>query len=458
MDADSLQQQVTAAAQELGVPGVAVGVHQVGEQLHAVHGVTSVEHPLPVDAGTLFGLGSIGKTFTATAVMRLVDEGRVELHERVRTYVPELRLRDERVAEQVTVLQLLNHTAGWEGDAMPDTGEGDDAVQRYVATLAGATQHAPLGGEPSYNNAALVLAGRVVEQVTGEPYDRALRTLVLDPLGLGDTVISLNDLLTRRVAAGHTRRADGLLTVVRPWSSARAELAAGGRIAATAADQLAWARFHMGDGRAPDGTRVLSAEALAQMQRETSAGPTQRYGIVWMLRDAGGVAIVEHSGSENGHHALLSMVPERDWAISILTNAGPAGQELRTRVARWARAAFLGVTEQAPEPLALDQATLVPYAGRYATDEQAIEVAVAGSRLALAPVPPTGAAAPPPEATSEELPPPFHAGLVGDDRFVVVDGPYGGMQGHFVRGADGAIAGLHLGRLARRVVETNEER
>src|SRR5438067_12223737 len=111
-----LQDQVTALADELAVPGVAVGVLHEGEEHYAFHGVTSIENPLPVDESTLFQFGSTGKTFTSTAIMRLVEQGKVSLDAPVRTYVPELRLKDEDVARSVTVLQLLNHTAGRPGD------------------------------------------------------------------------------------------------------------------------------------------------------------------------------------------------------------------------------------------------------------------------------------------------------------------------------------------------------
>ena len=95
-----------------------------GREIDACHGVTSVDNPLPVDQDTLFVLGSVTKTYTATALMRLVAESRVELKAPVRRYIPELRLPDEQTAAQVTVLNLLNHTSGLGWDLLIDTGEG----------------------------------------------------------------------------------------------------------------------------------------------------------------------------------------------------------------------------------------------------------------------------------------------------------------------------------------------
>jgi CubicO group peptidase (beta-lactamase class C family) len=142
-DAGFLQQWVADAAQRLAVPGVAVGVYHWGEEHYACHGVPSVENPLPVDADTLFQCGSTTKTFTATAIMRLVDQGRLELDTTVRSYLPELRPQDNDVANRVTVLQLLKHTAGWSGDVFDSTGDGDDAVARFVEVMAKVEQDTP---------------------------------------------------------------------------------------------------------------------------------------------------------------------------------------------------------------------------------------------------------------------------------------------------------------------------
>jgi CubicO group peptidase (beta-lactamase class C family) len=93
---DTLSEFVGATATKFGIPGVAVSVWADGREVYACHGVTSVDNPLPVDWDTLYVLGSVTKTYTATALIRLVAEGRVELDASVRQYVPELRLADER--------------------------------------------------------------------------------------------------------------------------------------------------------------------------------------------------------------------------------------------------------------------------------------------------------------------------------------------------------------------------
>jgi CubicO group peptidase (beta-lactamase class C family) len=117
------------------------GRHLCGGEEHLVgYGTTSVEHPLPVEADTLFQIGSISKTFTATAIQRLVHQGRLDLNVPIRSYLPNLSLADETATERVNLGHLLTHTAGFQGDHFPDTGDGDDALARYVAGMVDLSQ------------------------------------------------------------------------------------------------------------------------------------------------------------------------------------------------------------------------------------------------------------------------------------------------------------------------------
>ena len=131
-----LGQFVAELAGKLRVPGVAVGTWADGEETYSCNGVTSLDNPLPVNQDTMFVLGSVSKPFTATALMCLVAEGRVALDGPVRRYVPELALADAGASERITVLQLLNHTAGFATHLGVDTGEGDGALAEYVAAMA----------------------------------------------------------------------------------------------------------------------------------------------------------------------------------------------------------------------------------------------------------------------------------------------------------------------------------
>jgi CubicO group peptidase (beta-lactamase class C family) len=453
-----LQSKLEELATQLEVPGVAVGVYLNGEEQYAFHGVTSIENPLPVDENTLFQFGSTGKTYTATAIMRLVERGEVDLNAPVRTYLPDLRLKDEDTARKVTVLQLLNHTAGWSGDFMENTGDGDDSLERYVEKMADIEQVTPLGTTVSYNNASLSVAGLIIARLTGKTYEQAIRELLFEPLGLDNSYFFTNEIMTRRFAVGHTQHPDGTITIARPWALPRGNAPAGG-ISSNAADQIKWARFHLGDGRGPDGSTVLSRDSLELMKKPTfemvGSAIGDYIGISWLMRDVDGVRLVGHGGTTNGQHSSFEMVPEKDFAIAILTNSGPNGAQLYGELERWALEAYIGVVDKDPETIRLGDGELAEYEGTFETiAAEARLTAKDGGLVVEVEVKPEMLATL--HEAGEEVPeqPPIPIGILPPpgDRYIVTDGPAKGMKGYFVRGPSGEIEAVHLGgRLATRV-------
>jgi CubicO group peptidase (beta-lactamase class C family) len=452
---DMLSDLVEATAARFGVPGVAVGVWADGRETFACHGVTSVDNPLPVDEDTVYLLGSVTKTYTATALMRLVADGRVELDAPVRRYVPELVLADERAAAEVTVSNLLDHTSGLGWRLIADTGEGDDALAAYVARLAELELIAAPGTRASYSQAGYDLAGRIVEKVTGRTYERAVASLLFEPLGLSHTFFARDDVMTRRFVVGHNPDEDGTLAIARTWRNWRADNPGGG-IASSASDQLRWARFHLGDGRAEGGARVLPAEVLRRMQEPTVAlrGSSlgDAIGIGWFLRDVDGVRTVGHAGSSNGQFAELQIVPERGFAVVSLANAGPGGIPFNQAVVRWAMETCVGVAERVLEPLPFDEARAREIVGSYENEVMTFTVATDGPGLRM-----EIRIRPEIRAASENELPPDPAALAlgllpGDaDGYVITGGEYEGQRGFFTRDESGAVVAVDLGgRVARR--------
>jgi CubicO group peptidase (beta-lactamase class C family) len=456
MSDDRLSDFVEATATRFGIPGVAVGVWADGREVYACHGVTSIDNPLPVDQDTVFILGSVTKTFTATALMRLVAEEKVDLNAPVRRYVPELKLTDEQAAKKMTVLHLLNHTSGLDWRVDIDSGEGDDALAREVAKLAAVTLIAAPGTRASYSQAGFSLVGRIIEKTTGQTYEQAVASLVFDPLGLSHSFFARDDVMTRRFAVGHNRDEDGRLSIARPWRHWRSNNPGGG-LASSVADQLRWARFHLADGRAENGTRVLPAKVLQQMKEQTvalrgsSLGDT--FGICWFLREVDGVHTVGHGGSAHGQFAELLMVPERNFAVVSLSNANPDGVPFNQSVVRWALQNYLGLIDRDPEPLPFDAMRAQEIVGSYQNDFMTLtmETDRAGMRIAIKIRPEIRAGA------KAELPPdpePADLGLLPGykDEYIITKGAYKGQRGFFTREASGVITGVDLaGRLFSRV-------
>lgn len=133
--------------------------------------------------------------------------------------MPELRLADEEAAAAVTVLHLLDHTSGPDWNLI-DTDEEDRSLAGFVAEVSRLTLLAA-PARPSYSQAAYDLAGRVVEKVRGMPFEKAVASLLLEPIGLSDTCFDLDDVVTRTYALGYNRGQDGALRVATPWKAFR---------------------------------------------------------------------------------------------------------------------------------------------------------------------------------------------------------------------------------------------
>jgi len=458
-DSAQLQRRVESAASALDVPGVAVGIYQRGWKSYAAYGVTSVENRLRVDKSTLFQYGSTHKTFTATAVMCLVEQGLVELTDKVRSYIPELRTKDERVAREVTVLQLLNHTSGWFGDPPERCGDGDDCRARFISTLSKLDQLMPLGFSMSYNNAAMIVAGHLLEKVTGCVYEEAITQLICEPLGLKNTFLTPNDVMTRRFAVGHHHDDKGTISVVRPWASPRAGAPHGGwGVCASIEDQLAWAIFHLGDGTAANGSRLMSHDLLESMKQPTVRIPGANFGdavgISWLLREIDGVRVVAHGGTTTGQYSQLLIVPDRDFAFVCLSNSRPNGAELTDSLERWALKTYVGLVDPVRDPLPLSKEILQEYEGVYETPYTLAEVKAGEGNLQLTL---TVKAAIRRFLQFQGTDLPRHSELqlgiidLRDSRYVVTSEAAKGLKGCFIRGPSRRIEALHIrGRIAMR--------
>jgi CubicO group peptidase (beta-lactamase class C family) len=445
-----LSDVVSTLAEELQIPGVAVGLLHDGREQHAFHGVTSIENPLPVDERTLFLCGSTTKTFTATAIMRLVEQGLVDLEARVRTYLPEFRVADEEAANAVTVLQLLNHTAGWDGDFFKNTGEGDDALERYVEAMAGLRQLTQPGEVVSYNNASFGIAGRLVETVAGTSYEEAIRTLLLEPLGQEDTVFFSRQMMTRRFAAGHQRLQDGGTTVL-PFGIPRGANPEGG-LATTTRDLVAWARFHL-----EDGDSILSPELARSMREPTVRAPGwsagDAVGLSWLLSDVAGLWVVGHGGAMPGQLSLFKTVPERGFALVSCTNAHPVGGAFNERIMRWAWETLLETPIPEPETVSRAAEEVEPFCGRYETVANVITVAPSGDAISLEVIDRPEVLAELGIDPEQEPPIPFRFRAGEGDRIICTEPPYRGSTGFFVRDAGGAVTALNA--FGRHTVRTD---
>jgi CubicO group peptidase (beta-lactamase class C family) len=428
----------------LPVMGAAIGIWHEGKEYTTGFGVTNVDHPLPVTDETMFQVGSISKTFTATAVMRLVEMGKIDLDKPIRSYYPELKLKDEAVAQKVTMRHLLTHSGGWDGDYFNDFGIGDDALTKLVEKLADLPMQVSLGKIFSYNNMGFALAGKVIEIVTGKTCEEALQELVFEPLGLTKTFFFPHDILTYSFAVGH-EVFENNVKVARPWAVGRGIHPVGG-ITCSVKELLRYARFHIGDGSI-NGKRVLSSESMKAMQTPALTRTNEEQtGLSWMIFNYNGTTALGHGGATKGFLAQLRFVPSRNFSVAILTNTN-RGSLLNGAVVANAIKTFLGLDLPKATPIEVSvekqQECLGSYANIFSRDEiklvngalQLTETQIAGFPTPETPLPPPT--------------PPMKMAFYAPDKIVVLDGALKDARGEFLRDENGKIKWFRLGARAR---------
>lgn len=441
------------------IPGAALGILSGKREEHATFGVASLASLRPVTPDTLFQIGSITKTYTATAVWRLIDQGALALDAPVRRYLRGLRLRDEQTAARVTVANLLDHTAGWYGDAIYDTGDDPDALGRYIDTwLPEVPQLFECGKFFSYNNAAFMVLGRLIETAANTDFNDALQRLVLGPLGLRGTVLDRGAVLRRPYADGHTAMPingrDAVVVATPVWVPRCVDPAGG--IWSTTRDMLRYARLHLGEQPAAQPPFLRPASLRAMQEPAVDApGLDLTMGRSWFVQNVDGVRVIFHDGDTVGQHAVLLAVPERRFALVLLLN-GQSGAAAGLAALDAALSRYPGLAALAGK-VGLVRALLAPadgpdysvsrgelsdYAGHYVDPGQATTLRVDGSELEL-----TAELTPPPGSWQPALaPPPPEPATV---TFTAPDSAVaGGMRLPFVRDDDGGIgwigAGLRL--------------
>jgi len=444
----TISARIRKEMKRLHIPGVSIGVFHQGKEWAEGFGVTSVENPLPVMPDTLMQVGSISKTFTGTLLMMLAEQGKVDLDAPVRKYIKDFKLRDESVAKKVTIRHLLTHTGGWVGDYFNDFGPGEDALAKMVKSIAKLPQIQPLGKIWSYNNTGFNVAARVIEVVTRKPYEQALQETILNPLGLDMTYMYPSDILfIHRFVVGHYVEKKKV-RVSRPWAIGRAGNGVGG-VVSTVRDLLKYARFHMGDGRV-NGKRVIKKKSLEAMRvKQVEAGGRGDMGITWFIRYADDLIAFAHGGATHGQQAYFFYIPEKDFALAILTNSDEGGI-LTAQTFGWVLELYFGIKLKSPKPLATPQ-ELHEFVGRYKIGVNCFDILVKGKHLIYQDVPLGGF--PTPDTPPGPAAPPMRFAFYEKDKLIGLDEPYNGGLADIIRDDKGRVEYFRVGGRAHQRIK-----
>jgi CubicO group peptidase (beta-lactamase class C family) len=327
-DRTQIQAQVSALLSEYGIPSAAIGVLHDGEITDFAIGVKNLSTKEPATNDTIYQCGSITKTWTALAFMQLIDEGKVGLDEPVRTYLPAFKVADPEVSAKVTPRHLLNHTNGIEEDyGYP--GEDDDVYERMLDNIASAPQVHPLGYTHGYSAAlGYAILARIMEVIDSKRWDDIMKDRLFDPLGLTSTSTWREQVDQNRAATGHLIRSLEEGPIVSPLAHLPRAFGPGGNINSTVREVLTMAHVFLNGGKAPDGRRIVSAEAMREMMNSRISIPDPYLlGSEWALGLTvyhwHGETVYAHDGSTIGQQARLRILPDSHLAITMLANGGP---------------------------------------------------------------------------------------------------------------------------------------
>lgn len=294
---------------ETNSPGLAYAIVRDGALVHA-RGLGRASATLPATADTPFAIGSMSKSFTAMAVLQLVDARQVELDAPVRRYLPEFQLADPGASDRITVRQLLNQTSGIPTSAgfwRADPGAGDPLTLR-VQALREVRPFAEPGTAYAYSNANFDVAGLLVQRVGGQPFDAFVAERILAPLGMARSGF--------HPAAGQASGHQDWLGLALPANPpANQAMWPAGGLFSSATDMGRYLLAQLDAGRGPKA--ILSPAGFAELHQGVGASG---YAMGWDTEIMAGVPVVEHGGASPAFHSSMLIAPEQGVGVVVLSN------------------------------------------------------------------------------------------------------------------------------------------
>lgn len=334
----AIEAEVNRAVEAFDLTGVAITVVSRDAVIYReTRGIRDVRHPdVKIDENTLLPFASIGKAFTTTALAMMVEEGKLDWDDPVRTFIPEFEMSDPYITAEFSVRDLVTHRSG-----LP-LGAGDllivpDAKPR-VSDILAAMKHIPpstsFRSEYAYDNLLYIIAGEIVSRIEGRPWADVIESRIFEPLDMRScTALPSEAAASDNVITQHLRRPGSRESepVDPRYIMGDASAPAGG-LSCSITDLAKWAQFWLNDAKSPDGTALLSEAQLKEVWSPvtpqnvdgllSSLGNTHfsLYGLGWVLRDIHGKLMVSHSGGLLGATSYFGILPEEDVAVFVVSN------------------------------------------------------------------------------------------------------------------------------------------
>jgi CubicO group peptidase (beta-lactamase class C family) len=308
-----------------GYPGLSVGIVYDQQLIYAKgFGLCDRENKVPASPTTIYRIASITKTFTATALLILRDEGKLRLDDPVQKYLPWFKIKSKYAdGGPITIEQLITHTSGlpresafpyWTDHNFPTREQMIEALSKQETIYAPSTKY-------KYSNLGLAIAGEVVAAAAGVPYEEFIQKRILTPLGMSSTSVQLSPEHKKRLAVGYApRMLDGLRAFM-PFTDAKG-ITPAANMSSTVEDFAKYISLHFREGKA-GGNQILCGNTLKEMERVHWIQPSWKsaWGLGFGVRKSGDRVIVGHGGWVGGYRTQISFSPEEKIGIIVLSNA-----------------------------------------------------------------------------------------------------------------------------------------
>jgi CubicO group peptidase (beta-lactamase class C family) len=329
---------VARVMQTFTVPGLSVAIVKDGKVVLAKgYGVRRLGEPAPVDARTRFGIASNTKLFTATALALLVEEGKIEWDKPVTTYLPAFAMSDPYVTHELTVRDLLVHRSGLglgAGDLLwwPPSTYNRKEIARRIRYIPLSTS---FRSAYAYDNVLYLVAGELIEAVSGKSWEDFVRARILAKVGMTDSDVRHSGATAGGNVAGTHAEVNDTVRAVDPFASDNTNPAGG--IMSGAADMAKWMMVQLDSGRVADGSRLFSPASAKQLWREVTPTPIgdapggmsalahlratmAGYALGLGVRDYRGHILRQHTGGLPGYLSKVAMIPDLRLGVAVLTN------------------------------------------------------------------------------------------------------------------------------------------
>lgn len=323
-DLAAIDTYIMAQMQAQRLPGLALGIVH-GKQIVHLRGFgVATPQGRPVTPQTPMVIGSLTKSFTALAIMQLVEAGKLELDAPVQRYVPWFSLADPNASAQIALRHLLAHTSGiprFVGRALLAE-KGEKTVEQRVRELGAVDLSGPAGATFQYSNANYLILGLVIQIVSGQSYEEYIRLHILDPLEMGHSFLSEAEAVQDGMATGYRWWFGVPLPADLPYLP---DALPAGFLLSSAEDMADYLIAHLNGGRYGDAS-ILSPTGVAELHRpEAPIGSSgAHYGMGWVSEEINGIAMLTHAGDTANFHADMILLSESQWGVIVLTNANSA--------------------------------------------------------------------------------------------------------------------------------------